>query len=90
MGEWLRAAGHEFGATTGRPRGTGWLDIVALKEAVRTNGLTGIALTKMDVLNELETVKVCTAYKHGELKIRELRRRAEEIASLRPGGGEDT
>ncbi|WP_303722712.1 adenylosuccinate synthase [Malonomonas rubra] len=66
MGEQLRAAGHEFGATTGRPRRTGWLDIVALKEAVRTNGLTGIALTKMDVLNELETIKVCTAYRYGE------------------------
>lgn len=66
MGEQLRAAGQEFGATTGRPRRCGWLDIVALKEAVRTNGLTGIALTKMDVLNELESVKVCTAYRHGE------------------------
>ena len=66
MGEQLRAAGSEFGATTGRPRRCGWLDIVALKEAVRTNGLTGIALTKMDVLNDLETIKVCTAYKYGE------------------------
>lgn len=66
MGKTLRAAGNEFGATTGRPRRTGWLDIVALREAVRTNGLTGIALTKMDVLNELETVKVCTAYRYGE------------------------
>lgn len=66
MGERLRAAGHEFGATTGRPRRTGWLDIVALKEAVRTNGLTGIALTKMDVLNELESIKVCTTYRYGE------------------------
>ncbi len=66
MGERLRAAGQEFGATTGRPRRTGWLDIVALKEAVRTNGLTGIALTKMDVLNELEAIKVCTAYKYGD------------------------
>ncbi len=71
MGERLRAAGHEFGATTGRPRRTGWLDIVALKEAVRTNGLTGIALTKMDVLNDLETIKVCTAYKHGERLLEE-------------------
>ena len=71
MGEKLRAAGNEFGATTGRPRRTGWLDIVALREAVRTNGLTGIALTKMDVLNDLETVKVCTAYRHGERLIEE-------------------
>lgn len=64
MGEQLRAAGKEFGATTGRPRRCGWLDIVALREAVRTNGLTGIALTKMDVLSELDTVKVCTAYRY--------------------------
>lgn len=64
MGDQLRAAGSEFGATTGRPRRCGWLDIVALREAVRTNGLTGIALTKMDVLSELETVKVCTAYRY--------------------------
>ncbi|MBE9486195.1 MAG: adenylosuccinate synthase [Chloroflexi bacterium] len=71
MGEHLRAAGQEFGATTGRPRRTGWLDIVALREAVRTNGLTGIALTKMDVLSELETVKVCTAYRHGEQLLEE-------------------
>ncbi len=64
MGEQLRTAGSEFGATTGRPRRCGWLDIVALREAVRTNGLTGIALTKMDVLSELEAVKVCTAYRY--------------------------
>ena len=63
-GDQLRAAGSEFGATTGRPRRCGWLDIVALREAVRTNGLTGIALTKMDVLSGLETVKVCTAYRY--------------------------
>lgn len=71
MGEQLRATGHEFGATTGRPRRCGWLDVVALREAVRTNGLTGIALTKLDVLNELETIKVCTAYKYGEQLIEE-------------------
>ncbi len=64
IGDQLRAAGSEFGATTGRPRRCGWLDIVALREAVRTNGLTGIALTKMDVLSGLETVKVCTAYRY--------------------------
>jgi adenylosuccinate synthase len=71
MGETLRAAGSEFGATTGRPRRTGWLDIVALREAVRTNGLTGIALIKMDVLNNLETIKVCTSYRYGEEIIEE-------------------
>lgn len=64
MGEKLRAAGNEFGATTGRPRRCGWLDLVALREAVRVNGLTGLALTKMDVLNDLATIKVCTAYRY--------------------------
>nr|WP_320048674.1 adenylosuccinate synthase [uncultured Desulfuromonas sp.] len=68
MGETLRKAGSEFGATTGRPRRTGWFDAVALREAVRTNGLTGLAITKLDVLDELDAIKVCTAYSYqGEL-----------------------
>jgi len=68
MGEELRQTGQEFGATTGRPRRCGWIDAVALREAVRTNGMTGLAITKMDVLNNLETIKVCTAYSYrGEL-----------------------
>lgn len=64
MGDRLRQAGQEFGATTGRPRRTGWFDAVALREAVRINGMTGLAITKLDVLNELETIKLCTAYSH--------------------------
>ncbi|TRO83191.1 adenylosuccinate synthase [Trichloromonas acetexigens] len=64
MGEKLRQVGQEFGATTGRPRRTGWFDAVALREAVRTNGMTGLAITKLDVLNELETIKICTAYSY--------------------------
>ncbi|MFA5517322.1 MAG: adenylosuccinate synthase [Desulfuromonadales bacterium] len=68
MGEKLRQAGQEFGSTTGRPRRTGWFDAVALREAVRTNGMTGLAITKMDVLNDLDTIKICTAYAYrGEL-----------------------
>ncbi len=68
MGERIRKAGAEFGSTTGRPRRTGWFDAVALREAVRVNGLTGLAITKLDVLNELETIKICTAYNYrGEL-----------------------
>jgi len=51
------------GATTGRPRRTGWLDMVALKKAIQLNGLTGLALTKMDVLNTLQTIRICVAYK---------------------------
>jgi adenylosuccinate synthase len=68
MGEKLRQAGHEFGATTGRPRRTGWFDAVALREAVRINGMTGLAITKVDVLNDLEIIRVCTGYSYrGEL-----------------------
>jgi adenylosuccinate synthase len=68
MGERLRQAGQEFGSTTGRPRRTGWFDAVALREAVRINGMTGLAITKMDVLNDLDSIKICTAYAYrGEL-----------------------
>ena len=64
LGEYLRQKGAEFGATTGRPRRCGWLDMVVLKYAARINGLTSIALTKLDVLDEVDTIKVCVAYKH--------------------------
>ena len=62
MGEQLRTKGSEFGATTGRPRRCGWLDLVALKYAVRVSGISEIALTKIDVLDGLEEIKVCTHY----------------------------
>lgn len=62
-GEDLRQAGGEFGATTGRPRRCGWLDLVAGKFAVAINGIRQIALTKLDVLSGMESVKVCVAYK---------------------------
>lgn len=61
-GEYMRAQGHEFGATTGRPRRCGWLDMVILRETIRLNGLTGIALTKLDVLQNLPSLKICTSY----------------------------
>lgn len=62
MGETIRQAGGEFGATTGRPRRTGWLDLPALKYAIRLNGVTDLIMTKADVLTVVEQVKVCTAY----------------------------
>ena len=61
-GETLRQVGNEFGATTGRPRRCGWLDLVALKYAVMMNGVTGLIMMKSDVLNDFETIKVATAY----------------------------
>jgi adenylosuccinate synthase len=64
VGERIRARGREFGATTGRPRRCGWLDIPLLRDAIRLNGLTGIALTKMDVLSEFDTIRICTAYRY--------------------------
>jgi adenylosuccinate synthase len=61
-GENLRKAGHEFGATTGRPRRCGWLDLPALKYAVTINGVSELIMTKADVLSNFETIKVCTHY----------------------------
>jgi adenylosuccinate synthase len=62
VGEQLRATGREFGATTGRPRRCGWLDTVLLRRAALVNGATHLVLTKPDVLGDLDTIKVCTAY----------------------------
>jgi len=61
-GEYLREKGHEFGTTTGRPRRCGWFDAVAMRHAVRLNGVTNISLMKLDVLDGLEEIKVCVAY----------------------------
>ena len=63
VGKHLAEVGHEFGATTGRPRRCGWLDMVALRRSVRVNSLSGLCMTKLDVLDGLETIKVCTAYR---------------------------
>lgn len=71
VGEALGRRGHEFGATTGRPRRCGWLDMVALAHAVRLNGITGLCITKLDVLDGLDTVKICTGYQRdGEVLAR--------------------
>ncbi len=66
IGAYLAEKGHEFGATTGRPRRCGWLDAVALRQAIQINSVSGLCLTKLDVLDGLETVKVCTAYRNAE------------------------
>ena len=63
-GEILRQRGMEFGTTTGRPRRCGWLDVVVLRYAVRVNGLTDLAITKLDVLDEFATIKICIAYRY--------------------------
>src|SRR5271163_3160401 len=63
MGETIRKRGGEFGTTTGRPRRTGWLDLVALRYAARLNTLTALVVTKLDVLSGLDRVQVCTSYR---------------------------
>ena len=66
MGNRLRESGNEYGAVTGRPRRCGWYDAVAVRYACRINGLDGLALTKLDVLDALERIEICTAYRlHG-------------------------
>ncbi|RJQ72245.1 MAG: adenylosuccinate synthase [Desulfobacteraceae bacterium] len=64
VGEYLQSKGAEFGSTTGRKRRCGWLDMVILNNAVRLNGLTGLAITKLDVLGGLDQIKICTAYRY--------------------------
>ena len=64
IGDRIQEKGAEFGATTGRRRRCGWLDAVILKNAVRLNGLTGLAVTKLDILGGIETLKICTGYKY--------------------------
>lgn len=71
LGEKIRQAGNEFGATTGRPRRCGWFDAVAARYAVRINGLTGINLTKVDILNLLPHIKVGVVYKYKGKRITE-------------------
>ena len=63
-GEHLRTRGNEFGSVTGRPRRCGWFDAAALRRAVQINGLTGLCITKLDVLDGLSTVRLCTGYRY--------------------------
>ena len=63
IGQQIQKAGQEFGATTGRKRRCGWLDIVLVRQAVRTSGITALAITKLDVLTGLDTIKICVGYK---------------------------
>ena len=95
-GERLRQAGGEFGATTGRPRRCGWLDIPGLRLAARTNGMTGLALTKLDVLRGVRPLRMCVAYRlDGEtldelpLDVADLER-AEPVYETHEGWAEDT
>lgn len=83
-GDFIQKKGAEFGATTGRKRRCGWLDIVILKNAVRLNGLTGVAITKLDVLGGLETLNICTAYEYQGKILKEFPTSLKVLAECNP------
>ncbi|UCD57600.1 MAG: adenylosuccinate synthase, partial [Candidatus Hydrogenedentota bacterium] len=83
-GEYLRTKGNEFGATTGRPRRCGWFDCLVAKHAKRVNGLTEVAITKLDVLDELETIKICEAYSCRGERITELPQQTDMLHECEP------
>ncbi|MFB3816026.1 MAG: adenylosuccinate synthase [Candidatus Methylomirabilales bacterium] len=83
-GEALRRRGAEFGATTGRPRRTGWFDAVGVRYAVRVNGLSALAVTKLDVLDELESIQVCTGYRYRGEVLAEFPSETDVLAECQP------
>ena len=84
LGEHLRRRGNEFGTTTGRPRRTGWFDAVASRASMRWNGIEAIALTKLDVLDELDEIRIATAYRIGETVTEEFPDDAADLADAEP------
>lgn len=84
IGDRIQQTGAEFGATTGRRRRCGWLDTVILNNAVRLNGLTGLAITKLDVLGELDELKICIAYEHNGQRINEVPANLNHLAACKP------
>jgi adenylosuccinate synthase len=84
IGRGLGERGHEFGTVTSRPRRCGWFDAVMVRQAVRVGGITGIALTKLDVLDGMDQIKVCTGYRLGDEKIDYFPSEASRQASVEP------
>ena len=84
MGSLLRETGGEYGATTGRPRRCGWLDLVALRRAVRVNGIQTLAITKLDILRNISTIKVATAYEIDGKCVEEFPADVEELQKAIP------
>ena len=84
MGNRLRDSGNEYGAVTGRPRRCGWYDAVAARYGVRINGLDALALTKLDVLDGLERIDLCTAYRWGSRTLQEFPSDLAQLAACEP------
>ncbi|MBP3191363.1 adenylosuccinate synthase [Natronogracilivirga saccharolytica] len=84
IGDAIREAGHEFGSTTGRPRRCGWIDLVALKYAVKINGMNELVITKLDVLDKFDIVKACTSYRIDGSETTRFPLRLKEIDKVEP------
>ncbi|WP_087688101.1 adenylosuccinate synthase [Pandoraea sp. PE-S2R-1] len=84
IGLQLATVGKEFGSVTGRPRRTGWMDAAALKRSIQINGVTGLCMTKLDVLDNLETVRLCVGYKIDGKTVDTLPRGAVDVARCEP------
>jgi adenylosuccinate synthase len=84
MGNRLRDSGNEYGAVTGRPRRCGWYDAVAVRYSVRINGLDALALTKLDVLDGLERIEICTEYRCGSRTLKEFPSDIAQLAACTP------
>lgn len=84
LGEKIREKGGEYGATTGRPRRCGWLDFIILKHSVMINGVTGVAITKLDILDGLDKIKVCKAYKYKGKLIKEFPKEINIFSECEP------
>ncbi len=82
--EQLRVMGREYGATTGRPRSCGWFDSLVVRRAARINGLTQLAITKLDVLDQLKTIKACVAYRYRGKELTEFPNRIEVLEECEP------
>jgi adenylosuccinate synthase len=83
-GEYLQQKGHEFGTTTSRPRRCGWLDLVVVNHSCMISGITKLAITKLDVLDSLETVKICTKYKLEDKEIDYFPADIEDVKKCKP------
>ena len=83
-GERLREAGREYGATTGRPRRCGWFDVVAARYSARINGLNAVALTKLDVLDSFEKIKICTSYSTADGELTEFPANLRALQDCKP------
>jgi adenylosuccinate synthase len=84
IGDYIREKGVEFGATTGRPRRCGWLDLVSLRYSIMINGIDKLALTKIDVLSELDEIKICVSYEINGKKLKSFPTNPEALSKVTP------